>query len=68
MKAVSAAQDAGLESLVGHLADEFRERLARGERPAIEEYAARYPEHEAVLRNLLTTLQLMVWDATSWCH
>jgi serine/threonine protein kinase len=48
-----------LESLVAHLSEEFMERLKRGESPSIEEYLARHPEHAAVIRNVLTSLQFM---------
>src|SRR5262249_54921158 len=41
------------------LADEFVDRLKRGERPSLEAYVQRYPQHEALIRNLLTSLELM---------
>jgi serine/threonine protein kinase/Flp pilus assembly protein TadD len=59
MNEVSPAQDLSLESLVAQLADEFRERLDRGERPSVEEYVRRFPQREAVIRNLLASLQLI---------
>src|SRR5262249_40933109 len=48
-----------LESLVAQVADEFRERQQHGERPDIEDYAARYPEAADVLRKVLTSLELI---------
>jgi serine/threonine-protein kinase len=53
------AQDEKLcvESLVGQVADEFTERLNRGEHPDIEHYAERYPEIAHILRQALPALQ-----------
>jgi WD40 repeat protein/serine/threonine protein kinase len=48
-----------LESLVGQVADEFLRRQERGERPDVEEYAARYPQAGAVLRKVLAALELL---------
>src|SRR6516165_4120955 len=48
-----------LESLVGRVADEFLQRQERGERPNVEEYAARYPEAAPVLRKVLAALELL---------
>jgi tetratricopeptide (TPR) repeat protein/serine/threonine protein kinase len=56
---VSARESTSLESLLADLADEFRARLKRGEQPDVEEYAARYPEHAAVLREVLAALLLL---------
>lgn len=36
---------AELSEVVGRIADEFTERTARGERPQIDEFVSRYPEH-----------------------
>ena len=36
------------------LAEEFAERLRRGEHPAITEYVARYPEHADDIRELMS--------------
>jgi serine/threonine protein kinase/WD40 repeat protein len=47
------------ESLVGLIADEFTERLQRGEQPDIEEYVRRYPELAALLREALPALQAL---------
>ena len=48
-----------VEALVGRVADEFTERLNRGESPGIEEYAERYPEIRDLLVETLTVLQLV---------
>ena len=39
-----------LEDLVGRIADEFTDRVHRGERPDPEEYARRHPAMAGVLR------------------
>jgi tetratricopeptide (TPR) repeat protein/serine/threonine protein kinase len=57
MTQASVGQEASLESLVARVADEFRERQRRGERPAEEEYAARHPEAAALLRQVLACLE-----------
>jgi hypothetical protein len=43
MSEASVQEDVSLESLVARVADEFVERQKRGERPDVEEYAARHP-------------------------
>jgi serine/threonine protein kinase len=48
-----------VEALVGQVADEFTQRLNRGEQPEIEEYAHRYPQIAALLRQVLPSLQLI---------
>jgi tetratricopeptide (TPR) repeat protein len=50
---------ASLESLVAEVADEFLARQKRGERPDVEEYARRYPPFAAVLRQVLSALELV---------
>src|SRR5262245_2825418 len=59
MSEASLGQELSLESLVAEVADDFLERQRRGERPDIEEYAARYPHAAAVLRKMLASLQLV---------
>src|SRR5262249_8846448 len=41
------------------LAEEFAERLRRGERPSLTEYLAKCPEHADVIRELFPTLAMM---------
>ena len=53
MSEASAPPSVPLDSLVAQLADEFTARQKRGEQPDIEDYAARHPEHAAVIRNVL---------------
>jgi serine/threonine protein kinase len=48
-----------LESLVGRLADDFLRRQEAGERPDVEEYAARHPQAADLLRKVLASLQLL---------
>jgi serine/threonine protein kinase/Flp pilus assembly protein TadD len=48
-----------LESLVAEVADEFVARRKRGERPAVAEYARRYPQFAAVLCQVLQSLELV---------
>jgi serine/threonine protein kinase/Tfp pilus assembly protein PilF len=48
-----------LDSLVGQVADEFLARQERGERPDIEEYAARYPGAANPIRDVLRSLRLV---------
>ena len=50
---------AGVESLVSRLSDEFLDRLDRGERPEVEEYAARHPDLAAILRQVLPALEAL---------
>ena len=59
MTEASAADGPSLESLVARVADEFRERQGRGERPDVEEYAARHPAAAATLRRVLGSLRLL---------
>lgn len=41
------------------LADEFTARLRAGQQPAIEDYAARYPEHAAMIRAVFPSIALV---------
>jgi serine/threonine protein kinase/Tfp pilus assembly protein PilF len=52
------------ESLVGRVADEFTERLQRGERPDVEDYARRYPRVADLLREVLPALQAMASESS----
>jgi hypothetical protein len=52
-------EQVSLESLVGQVADDFLQRQERGERPDVEEYAARYPNAAPVLRKVLAALTLL---------
>jgi serine/threonine protein kinase len=55
----SAPEADVVESQLSRLADEFVARLDGGEQPDVEEYAARYPELAAVLRQVLPALQVL---------
>jgi serine/threonine protein kinase/Flp pilus assembly protein TadD len=59
MSEASVGEAVSLESLVARVADEFRERQARGERPDPEEYAARHPEAAPLLRKVLASLEVL---------
>jgi serine/threonine protein kinase len=54
-----APKDVSVESLVAEAADDFMERLDRGERPQVEAYAERYPQIADVLRQVLPALELL---------
>jgi serine/threonine protein kinase len=65
MTHASANDEASLESLVARVADEFLARQKQGERPAVEEYAARHPQAAEVLRRVLASLQLLDLSASA---
>src|SRR5262249_39804188 len=44
---------------LGQIADEFVEAYRRGQRPSVEEFARRYPDHADDLREILPALVLM---------
>jgi serine/threonine protein kinase len=54
-----ASRDLSVESLLAEATDDFMDRLGRGERPQVEEYAARYPALAGVLRQVLPALQAL---------
>jgi hypothetical protein len=43
----------------GKIADEFVEAFRQGQRPSVEEFARRYPEHADAIREMLPALVLM---------
>jgi WD40 repeat protein len=55
----AADREQALESLVGRVADEFTERVQRGEQPDVEDYARRHAEVAEVLRQVLPALQAL---------
>src|SRR5262245_54596371 len=59
MSEISAPAEAGVEELVGRVADEFTQRLQRGEDPDVEEYAQRHPQVAPLLRQVLPALLVM---------
>jgi len=59
MSEAQQAADLSAESLLAELTDEFMDRLARGERPDIEEYARRHPQLATVLLETLAALRLL---------
>ena len=52
-------QDPSAEALLGRAADEFSERLSRGETPDIEEYAQRYPQVAELIRQVFPALNVL---------
>jgi hypothetical protein len=44
---------------LGQIADEFVEAFRQGQRPSVEEFARRYPEHADDIREMLPALVLM---------
>ena len=59
MSKASAPESLSVESLMAVVADEFLERLDRGEQPDIGEYAGRYPQIAMFIRQMFPTLQVM---------
>jgi tetratricopeptide (TPR) repeat protein/serine/threonine protein kinase len=59
MSSISESSSESVETLLGQAADEFTERLNRGEQPDIEEYAQLHPEIAELLRQVLPALQVM---------
>ncbi|MFL5242433.1 MAG: protein kinase domain-containing protein [Gemmataceae bacterium] len=54
-----SSEKISVDSLVAQVADDFLERLSRGEQPEISEYARRYPQIADLIPQVLSTLQLM---------
>jgi serine/threonine protein kinase len=59
MSPAGPPDDQSVESLVSRLADEFVQRLDRGERPEVEDYARLHPQLARVLRQILPALAAM---------
>jgi serine/threonine protein kinase/Flp pilus assembly protein TadD len=59
------ASDASAEALMGAVVDEFLDRLGRGERPDVEEYAREHPRLATVLRQMLPALRVMHLSAAA---
>ena len=59
MSEASIQEHVSVESLVARVADEFMERQKRGERPDVEEYAARHPQAAELLRKVLAALDVV---------
>ncbi len=56
MKRIRTGEETSAESLLGRVADEYTQRLHNGETPDVEEYAERYPELAAIIRQVLPAL------------
>jgi hypothetical protein len=59
MSTPSAREEGAQEALLGQIADDFLDRLQRGEQPDVEDYARRHPELAAVLRQVLPALEAL---------
>jgi tetratricopeptide (TPR) repeat protein len=59
MSDVRVQESVSLESLVARVADEFLERQKCGDRPQVEEYTACYPQHAAVIGEVLAALRVV---------
>jgi serine/threonine protein kinase/WD40 repeat protein len=55
----SSVESISVESLISQVADEYLQRQVRGEEPSVEEYAGRYPQIAATLRQVLPALPLL---------
>jgi serine/threonine-protein kinase len=55
----SAVSSQSTDELVGRITDEFLARLDRGEHPEVEDYARRYPEVAALIRQVFPALEWM---------
>jgi WD40 repeat protein/serine/threonine protein kinase len=55
----AAVDQDSVDSLMGQITDEFLDRLNRGERPEVEEYARRYPALAAVIRQVFPALEVI---------
>ena len=44
---------------LGQIADEFVEAIRQGQRPSVEDFARRFPEHSDAIRDMLPALLLM---------
>jgi hypothetical protein len=59
MNSALSVPNNSVEALLSQLADEYVQRLERGEEPQIEEYADRYPQLAVLLRQVLPALQVL---------
>jgi len=62
MREASPHPDETIEELLGQAADEFTEKLRRGERPDIEEYARANPRIASIVREVFPSLMVMSPD------
>jgi eukaryotic-like serine/threonine-protein kinase len=59
MKPSHVEEKASVDSLVAQIADDFLNRLGRGEQPAISEYVRRYPDVADVIPQVLSFLRVI---------
>ena len=65
MTGLSAETECDLDELVGQLAEEFTQRLVRGEKPNVEEYTRKYPQAAEAIRQIFPALEIMGETAAS---
>ena len=56
-----------VDTLLGEVANEFFDRIARGEKPQVEEYARKHPEIAHLIREVFPTIDL-VKDSAEAVH
>src|SRR5262245_30366229 len=56
MNQQSQSLSPSVEELISRVADEYQERLERGEHPAVEDYTQRYPQIASTLQQILPAL------------
>jgi WD40 repeat protein/serine/threonine protein kinase len=59
MSDASVQQNRSAESIISQVADEYVQRLERGEQPDVEEYARLHPQLATVIRRLLPALAVL---------
>ncbi len=63
MNDTNTTKISSLEALVGEVADDFTQRLNRGDQPQVEDYVRRYPELADLLREVLPAISLFrIWS------
>ncbi len=63
--AAEPSRNLSADSLLGEAAEEFMERVARGEPAKIEEYAERFPQIASVIRQVFPALEVMRSSASA---
>ena len=59
MSQSSTTSEHATDEMIGRITDEFLERLSRGERPVVEDYARNYPDIAAVIRQVFPALEVL---------
>jgi len=53
------SEKASVDSQIAQVADDFLDRISRGEQPAVSEYTRRYPQIASLIPQVLSALQVM---------